>query len=49
MMHDNLVFALFHGVPDSEQPWARGAVKFICPVPGYDRHFALLEEYGIEM
>lgn len=50
MMHDNLVFALFHGVADSEQPWGvEEAVKFICPVPGYDRHFALLEEYGIEM
>ncbi|MET0929122.1 MAG: aminotransferase class I/II-fold pyridoxal phosphate-dependent enzyme [Aeromicrobium sp.] len=50
MMHDNLVFALFHGVPDSEQPWGvEESVKFICPSPGYDRHFALLEEYGIEM
>lgn len=50
MMHDNLVFALFHGVVDSEQPWGvEESVKFICPVPGYDRHFALLEEYGIEM
>jgi len=50
IMHDNLVFALFHGVPDSEQPWGvEESVKFICPVPGYDRHFALLEEYGIEM
>lgn len=50
MMHDNLVFALFHGVADSEQPWGvEEVIKFICPVPGYDRHFALLEEYGIEM
>lgn len=50
MMHDNLVFALFHGVVGSEQPWGvEESVKFICPVPGYDRHFALLEEYGIEM
>jgi DNA-binding transcriptional MocR family regulator len=50
MMHDNLVFALFHGVVDSEQPWGvEESVKFICPAPGYDRHFALLEEYGIEM
>ncbi|MCW2838602.1 MAG: aminotransferase [Aeromicrobium sp.] len=50
MMHDNLVFALFHGVANSEQPWGvEESVKFICPSPGYDRHFALLEEYGIEM
>ena len=50
MMHDHLVFALFHGVAGSEQPWGvEESVKFICPAPGYDRHFALLEEYGIEM
>jgi DNA-binding transcriptional MocR family regulator len=50
LMHDNLVFALFHGVPGSEQPWGvEESIKFICPVPGYDRHFAILEEYGIEM
>ena len=50
MMHDSLVFALFHGTPDSERPWGQeDAVKFICPAPGYDRHFHLLEEYGIEM
>lgn len=50
IMHDHLVFALFHGVPGSEQPWGvEESVKFVCPVPGYDRHFALLEEYGIEM
>lgn len=50
MMHDTLVFALFHGVVGSEQPWGvEESIKFVCPVPGYDRHFALLEEYGIEM
>lgn len=50
MMHDNLVFALLHGTVDSPRPWAQEpSVKFICPVPGYDRHFALTESYGIEM
>ncbi|MGA8850489.1 MAG: aminotransferase [Aeromicrobium sp.] len=50
MMHDNLVFSLLHGTVDSPRPWvAEESVKFICPVPGYDRHFALTEEYGIEM
>jgi len=50
MMHDNLVFALLHGTVDSPKPWAQEpSVKFICPVPGYDRHFALTESYGIEM
>jgi DNA-binding transcriptional MocR family regulator len=50
MMHDNLVFALLHGTADSPRPWiAEETIKFICPVPGYDRHFALTEEYGVEM
>lgn len=50
MMNDNLLFALMHGTVDSPRPWiAEETVKFICPVPGYDRHFALTQEYGIEM
>lgn len=50
LMHDYIVFSLLKGNPDSGQPWGRGGpVKFLCPVPGYDRHFAICEEYGIEM
>ena len=48
-MHDTLVFSLLKGTVDSVAPWASGPVKFICPVPGYDRHFALCEQFGIEM
>ena len=49
IMHDTLVFSLLKGTVDSYARWSGGAVKFICPVPGYDRHFALCEQFGIDM
>ena len=50
MMHDCLVQLLLHGAPDSPHPWSQEeTVKFVCPVPGYDRHFTMLASYGIEM
>ena len=49
VMHDCIVWALLKGVPGSAEPWGKTAPAFICPVPGYDRHFALCEEYGIRM
>ncbi len=49
MMHDLTVFSLLSGTVDSDRPWGSGAVKFLCPAPGYDRHFAITETYGIEM
>jgi DNA-binding transcriptional MocR family regulator len=49
VMHDTLVFSLLLGTVGSPRPWSQGPVKFLCPVPGYDRHFALCEQFGIEM
>ena len=50
MMHDVLVYSLLKGNHDSDGPWVQGeTVKFLCPSPGYDRHFALCAQFGIEM
>ena len=48
IMHDTLVFSLLKGTSDGGR-WVDEPVKFVCPVPGYDRHFTLCEQYGIEM
>lgn len=50
LMHDCLVHALLGVLPGAASRWAdEPRIAFLCPVPGYDRHFALCERFGIEM
>lgn len=49
IMYDTIARSMTHGVMGST-PWAQlGDAKFLCPAPGYDRHFAITEFFGIEM
>ena len=50
LMYNTIDFALSEGLRGPESAWGNSdAVKFLCPAPGYDRHFAICEHLGIEM
>ena len=50
LMYDTISKAYTHGLLHSEKPWAKlDQVKFLCPAPGYDRHFRVTESFGAEL
>lgn len=50
LMYDTISKAYTHGLLHSDKPWSQlDKVKFLCPVPGYDRHFTISETFGMEM
>ena len=50
LMYDTIAKAYTHGLLHSETPWSKlDTVKFLCPSPGYDRHFKVSESFGMEL
>lgn len=50
LMYQTVLFAQFFGLNGPERAWVHeGTIKFLCPIPGYDRHFTICERLGIEM
>ena len=50
LMYDTVARAMLHPTEDGCKPWSKyDKISFLCPVPGYDRHFAICEYFGINM
>lgn len=50
LMYDAISKAYTHGMLHSEQPWGKlETVKWLCPAPGYDRHFRICQSFGMEL
>jgi len=49
LMYDTVAQVMSHGTSGEGKPWLGRKIKFLCPVPGYDRHFAICEHFGIGM
>ena len=50
LMYDLIAKAYTHGLLHSEKPWSKlDCVKFLCPAPGYDRHFTISSSFGMEL
>ena len=50
LMYDTISKAMTHGLLHSEKPWSQqGKLKWLCPAPGYDRHFKVTQSFGFEL
>ncbi|MGI5895303.1 MAG: aminotransferase class I/II-fold pyridoxal phosphate-dependent enzyme [Candidatus Merdivicinus sp.] len=50
LMYDTVARAMQFGVGPDQKPWGQqGRIRFLCPAPGYDRHFGITQTFGIEM
>ena len=49
LMFDSVAQCMTHGTSGGGEPWFGRKAKFLCPVPGYDRHFAVCKHFGIQM